>query len=399
MARFVQQNPGEGALIAASMGLPSPLGDVAGLAGDVLGMVKRPEDRTWGNAGMALAGLVPGIAGAGVIRAMRGAPQGMVGGPSIVGNGGGVMRSVRAAPSQGLLGRGDLSQVPDVPQGDLPRYQPARGVPEATEQQWEAARPRLPAIAERGAEMGGREWYNTEPLRHAFVTELGDTAGNAAHRRYLDYVAATSPRSKVGENIRNASYYYGLEAQGRALPEVGGKLPAPYGHYAQRLHQMNAQNLAGGGAWDSMKNPKPAAFAENLAGNQRPVTIDTHNSRVIGLTDPQGRPKDLPKKNEYGFLERVQQEEAAKLGMTPAQWQASLWVGAGKETGLKSAAEPFVDTFEARVFLTAEKRGKSPESVLRDFIRGKAPLLGLGGASALAYPFVDKRKGDGESGG
>lgn len=61
MGQFAKDNPVEASMLAASAVAPSPFGDVLGLAGDGLGMIKRPEDRTWMNAAMAGAGLIPGI--------------------------------------------------------------------------------------------------------------------------------------------------------------------------------------------------------------------------------------------------------------------------------------------------------------------------------------------------
>ena len=63
----------------------------------------------------------------------------------------------------------------------------------------------------------------------------------------MDLVAATSPRSDVGTNARNASYYYSRAMQGEPMPAVGDRNPQPYGHMAQRLHQMNAERVAGAG--------------------------------------------------------------------------------------------------------------------------------------------------------
>src|SRR4030095_5258900 len=193
--------------------------------------------------------------------------------------------------------------------------------------------------------------YNTEPLRERFVAELGADKGAAAYQQYLDLVAATSPRSKVAENARNASYYYSLAQQGLPLPLPIGKggalsvaepLPSPYGHIAQGLHAQNAQNVVNAGGWPVLQNPKPASFAQNLAGDKMPVTIDTHNARLWGMTDTKGRPIDKPAASEYGFMEQLQQAEAAKLGMTPAQYQASAWIGGGGQNGLQSAADPIL---------------------------------------------------------
>ncbi len=106
--------------------------------------------------------------------------------------------------------------------------------------------------------------------------------------------------------------------------------------------------------------------------------------RLIGVTDGQGRPVDLSAPNEYGFLERMQQEEARKLGLTPAQYQASAWIGGGAETGLKSSADPFLQVFEQRVNLTANQRGESPAETLKRFIRGEIPLLSVAPMGLLA---------------
>jgi hypothetical protein len=112
-----------------------------------------------------------------------------------------------------------LAEVPDVPQFDLPREVP-RNIPDRVQALADPANvARVNQAVEAGIPLGGPEWYGTQPLRQAFIDELGD-AGDAAFRRYMDYVAATSPRSKVPENIRNASYYYTLEQQGQPPPQL-----------------------------------------------------------------------------------------------------------------------------------------------------------------------------------
>jgi hypothetical protein len=326
---------------------------------------------------------------------------GAVGAPGLVGGvpglGSGVGRARVAAPAvqteQSLFDLSQLRQQPNVPQFNLERYEPPRGVPARTQVLADPENiARVNEVVKRGAQQGGMEWYNTEPLRERFIGELGPDKGMAAYQQYLDLVAATSPRSKVAENARNASYYYSLAQQGLPLPQsirkggalsVAEPLPSPYGHIAQGLHAQNARNVVQGGGWPVLQNPKPASFSQNLQGNQMPVTIDTHNARLWGMTDTKGRPIDMPEPSQYGFMERLQQEQAAKLGMTPAQYQASAWIGGGEQTGLKSAADPFVKTVEDRVNITAKKLGLTPEEVLRRFMRGELPLLGTAGAAYL----------------
>jgi hypothetical protein len=173
--------------------------------------------------------------------------------------------------------------------------------------------------------------------------------------------------------------------------------------------------------WDPSKNPKPRSFVENLSGNQRPVTVDTHATRLpatiardprwlalslktekdvppispkgmldrgeISMDEALERPAfwdAIPKKTEYGALERLYQDIARKKGMSPAQAQASAWVGGAESTGMQSGADPFLKVFEDRVRITAEKTGEPPEAVLRRFIRGEISLYNRGGAVPLA---------------
>lgn len=331
-----------------------------------------------------------------------------------------------AAPS--LFDMSRLHEVPDVPQTDLPRYVPPRGVSQRVQDVTSNpdVRDKALQVIERGKQLGGANWYNADPLRDAFVKQLGEDTGGDAFSRYMDYVAASSPRSKVGDNVRNASYYYMRDMSGEGLPKVGDKNPQPYGHLAQRLHQMNANGIVDNGGWDPLKNPKPASFAQNLMGNQQPVTVDTHAFRLpavlsqdprflttafkpdkdapsinyrkmvesgdMSMTDALNRPAiwDMqPKDNEYGAMENFYRGLGQDAGLTPAQTQASAWVGGAQDTGLGSdPSKPFLGFFNDRVHLTAQKLNMDPQDVLKHFIAGKLPLLSVpaaaAGATALA---------------
>jgi hypothetical protein len=275
-------------------------------------------------------------------------------------------------------------------------------------------------LINQGKQSGAANWYNTDPLRQSFVEELGARKGAPAFQQYMDMVAATSPRSKVPENVRNASYYYGLARRGEAMPEVGTPNPAPYGHLAQKLHQANAGAVATEG-WNPLQNPKPASFAQNLSGNFAPVTVDTHafglpamlarDPRFLAratlmekgaptinptemfksgeLTMPQAleRPAfwaSKPQKTEYGAMENYYKDLARETGLQPAQAQAAAWSAGGNITGLQSEAnKPFIGFVEDRLRKTADARGISVAEALSQMIRGKAPLLSAGGAAAL----------------
>ena len=311
-----------------------------------------------------------------------------------------------------------LREMPDVSQDQMFRVDPPRGpsarIVSALDNPDVAKG--INAAVEKGAGLGGLEWYNTEPLRENMIGAVGKTNAPERYATLMDMVSATSPRSKVQDNIRTASYYNYLLNNNLPLPE---KPAAGYGSVAQNLHRQNVANLLERGGWDVTQNPKPASFSSNLQGNQQNVTVDTHNFRLPGILsrDPRflataiktaagkdaevlrpqawyksgelsmddavNRPvywESKPNANEYGYYEKFQQDQARKLGMTPAQYQASMWVGAGDETGLGSALEPFLKTFEARVKYTADRLGVDPKTVLKGVMSGKTPLLAKGGS-------------------
>ena len=268
----------------------------------------------------------------------------------------------------------DLNEVPDVPQVPLERYEPPRGRPATLDSiliPENAAR--LSETAERGAEMGGKEWYNLEPLRHAFVEELGDS-GNDAFGRYVDYVAATSPRSTVASNIRRGSHFYQLDRNGQPVAGLtNADMPKGYGHIAHNTHDNKLREIEENGGLLPMKGPKVSSFAENLKGNQQPMTIDTHNFSAV-RNEPDV--KKSPSNTQYKYLEEYQAEIAESLGMTPAQFQASVWMAG--ETGVADA-RPFMEVFDDVLTRTAEKNKTTRSQALRDFINGKMPLFGMAG--------------------
>lgn len=361
------------------------------------------------------------------------------------------------AANEGALGTmfdyGSLGAVPDVPQFQLARYQAPRGpssrIKEALSNP-DVVRG-INETVERGAELGGREWYNTDPLYRRLVSSVGETRAPAEYSRLMDIVAATSPRAKVQDNIRMASYYNYLLKNGIPIPN---KPARGYGSVAQDSHVKHARNIGEEGGWNVFDNPKPASFSSNLQGNQQVSTIDTHNFRLPGIISQDPRflatsfdelikpkllnrekiisdlvaqypnmrsadieqftsklggkkpkvtykPKDWlrsgsismdealqrpnfwasqPNPNEYGYYEGWQQEQAKKMGMSPAQYQASMWVGGGEDTGLGSVAEPFLKTFEARIKYTADRLGVSPDVVMEKMLKGETPLLAKGGS-------------------
>lgn len=356
-------------------------------------------------AGMSIAGLA----------ALGSAPMGAAGAAEGMTVGAGARRAFNPSKLEALNPQNwDLSGVPDVPQGTVGTKvskKVSERVADLTANQL-VKDAMLNGIA-RGVEMGGHEWYNTSPLLNDFRTVRGAGEGDAAYGRFMDLAAATSPRSDVGTNIRNASYYFQRGEQGLGQPAIGDKNPQPYGHMAQRLHQMNAQKVAEGGGWDPIKNPKPTSFAANLQGNFEPVAVDTHAFRAPAIMSQDPRfletryqsTQDAPPRNiqQEVLSGQMPMEEAAangaywqsmpgpteytpmrdyyaqlgqEAGLAPAQAQAAAWTGMGGDTGLKSSAtERFMDTFHNVIQRTAQKTGRAPEDVYLDFLRSNGDPL------------------------
>ena len=291
---------------------------------------------------------------------------------------------------------------------------------------------KMVAGVERGVPV--KDWYETGPLRKSFEDQLGTEAGLGKFDQFIDAVAATSPRSDVGTNVRNASYYYG-QAQptpGRPVPSIADlpeKNPVPYGHLAQNLHRMNAEKTVfpGGEGLDFKANAKPIAFAANLKGDPSAVTVDTHAFRAPAMMGADPRflersfmnekgvePRNImeevangttsmdealnrgafwgskPLPTEYGAFEDYYKKIGNELGLSPAETQAAGWVGHGSTTGLESAPKSFMDFVEERILKTAKERGMDPRDVWRMAVEGKMPLLSAaGGAAALGA--VDRR--------
>jgi hypothetical protein len=220
-------------------------------------------------------------------------------------------------------------------------------------------------------------------------------------------------------------------------------LPYPYGHKIHNLHRQNFEAVQGGG-FDPLQNPKPPSFAENLQGNLAPGAMDTHAFRNVAMRtrDPrflaptmyeklakgaaptpmqrklgtittndkgetivQMRPRELfdqgklsmdelvkmptmwdsvPNANEYAAIEQLYRRMGEHHGIPTGDAQAAAWAGAGELTGLGTPADrTFAQMFNERVEYTARMRNEKPSITLRKMIRGQAPLLSTGAATAI----------------
>tara|TARA_R110000824_G_scaffold93709_2_gene226585 strand:+ start:21412 stop:23151 length:1740 start_codon:yes stop_codon:yes gene_type:complete len=346
---------------------------------------------------------------------------------------------------------------------------------------------RLDGYLAKGRELGGNDWYNTEEFRDAAIGELGEGAGDAFWRRYMQDVGHTSTGSAVPPNLRNASLYTVLDDADRlrvaeyvrdtprttprmAVEALGidvPNMPDKYG-YGHKMQATQASNVANGeaGLWrqdaadgmtgaDQTKqlqgNAKVKGFYNDLLGDDTNVAVDKHFMRVLGMSDGgadflsgqaelsaanrnllkqtygdaldpytrvrmvEGKPStsvnlaaaakdgvikdttafsemptawaDMPRPTEYGAIEDVANRLASERQMTPAQYQANLWMGAGDVTGLADESQgTFMDLFRKTLDKRATERGISRGDMFRDFVNRRSPLavpLAAGGSLGL----------------
>jgi hypothetical protein len=196
------------------------------------------------------------------------------------------------------------------------------------------------------------------------------------------------------------------------------------------------------------KNPKVKGFTNDLLGNQRNIAADKHFMRILAMADggtdfltqqasysdnlynslvdqygpiidnyvgtrvSKGKKikeinlakaaregvitdtaslqqfptawVDIPNDPEYAALEEMVNRVAKQYDMTPAQFQANLWMGAGDVTGLADESQgTFMELFRRVLDKRAGERGLSREDMLQDFIVNRAPLA-IGGAAVGA---------------
>lgn len=302
------------------------------------------------------------------------------------------------------------------------RYQPPRGVPQRSQDLLgrQDVFDKMVAGVERG--MPVRDWYEMGPVYKSFIDEFGEQEGNLRFDAFVDAIASTSPRSDVGTNMRNATYYYGKAHpppgtnETPSFSDLPEKAPYPYGHLAQNLHRQNVEKtiFPGGQGFDPFKNPKPLSFSWNFKGDPNLVTVDTHAFRAPAMLGEDPRflersfksekgtvPRNIqrefeqgdismdtlkewgpgwqskPQQNEYGAWEDYYRRIASELGIAPAEAQAAGWVGHGQMTGLESAPKSAMDFIEERILKTARERGMDPADVWREAIRGARPLTRL----------------------
>jgi len=95
----------------------------------------------------------------------------------------------------------------------------------------------------------------------------------------------------------------------------------------------------------------------------------------------------VPEDTEYAAYEALAQRASQKYDLSPAQFQAALWMGAGDLTNLADESQgTFMELFRRSLDKRAGERKITRSEMMSDFIKNKAPLAvaPLAGAGLLA---------------
>jgi hypothetical protein len=317
------------------------------------------------------------------------------------------------------------------PSAPLPKGDRARILVDRVDDISDALAKRIMATGQMNADT--RYFYHTDgPIyRAAKAAGLSDDEAAAYLRDLGNNVAATSPRTKVEENLRNATLAMAKQSQGIPFRDVigvgtGGISEKGYPMMTGKggIHGILLDDVINNGGMNVATNPKPSNFGPNIAGNRSGVTVDTHAIRGTLQTLNEMQPGIVPEgfilpkfreqyaqnpstltpdmiddtladqmigesgsrskaQTEYAVFADIWHKAAEKLGVSPAEAQSMGWFGFGDETNLGSARKTPVDIFDERLDVTAKALKISPQEAAKRVFRREIPLLGVGGMGLL----------------
>ncbi len=184
----------------------------------------------------------------------------------------------------------------------------------------------------------GKDWYD-----NSADAALRLTGGNIKEAEMvLDLIAITSPSMPVKTNTGQMVKLLYQIAQGDI--KGAGRFPGTVKKQVEGL-------LAGKKLSELMKDAKVVSFAENLKrsltkADDNRVTVDVWMQRAYGYEN------EVPTDAQYRFVAKDVRRIATKMGWTPKQTQAAIWVGAksrwetinGNKMPLKSALRKMKST-------------------------------------------------------
>lgn len=168
--------------------------------------------------------------------------------------------------------------------------------------------PQIMEYYEAGKE--GKNWYNF--VRPALQPIFGKNTD-----LFLKMFAATSPNTKVTQNVVNAVKAYRQFLLGEQFTGM----------------QAHVDNLNRAVAGVKMSGPKVGAFGPNLMGDLNPVTVDLWMARAL-----LGRDTVTPLQSK--LVDYMTSQAAKQANLKPAEMQAAIWTGIKKLRNSRDTSAP-----------------------------------------------------------
>lgn len=179
----------------------------------------------------------------------------------------------------------------------------------------------------------GGEWY--EPSRRELVQKFGEADADMV----LRFIAATSPRTEVRDNINRAMTAF-----------VEWKLGMPFSNEL-KAHRDNLYRAIRN---EALSGPKVEPFYRAMTGDPNAIVIDTWMMKAFGFRG------DTPNLTQIRIMDRDIQQIAKRRGLTPAQAQERIWKGIKAEVeGARAEVRGPAELIEARM------KGRTPAAFVK----------------------------------
>ena len=231
---------------------------------------------------------------------------------------------------------------------------------------------------------GSDNWYAVKQLEDKYIKELGAKKGRAEFKTgFADSMAGTTGGSDPTANFLMSQYAGYLNHHGTPTPP-SHQFPFPIGgRYAGQNMAVQDKMMLQPESGFGPANPKRHDFSYSFLGHPNKFTFD---EQMTGALLPKAQ---IPPGDSYGIASRIGQEEAAKVGVDPQNFQDVAWAGLKK---LKADAAgktfdydgPMIGHINAAIERTHRLTGMPREEIVRrGLVRKEIPMYGVLGALGL----------------
>lgn len=187
---------------------------------------------------------------------------------------------------------------------------------------------------------------------------------------FTRFLAATSPRTKVEENVDRAIDAFTEWKSGK-----------PFSNDFE-AHRPNLERIAAGEPF-GVDSLKVQSFFNNLWNDPQAVTVDSWMMQIFGMPAE----KISAKPGTIRFVQETVRREAALAGVEPRQYQAAMWVAQKLVAGLEKGE--VLEPLSATVKRKLQERIASNPDEFHNILAANNVLRGVRGESGAAkFPLI-----------